>query len=130
MKFDDLQKLNADWKADYVKQQLCEDVNVQKLMKERKTTIDREYEDLAAARIQVYDVLDEMPAHQRQLEEGIKKRKIEVGITKTKYKEGYFKEFDIMDMYKVNGKVCYTCYKGLKCKKHDIKHTEKPMNEQ
>ena len=54
---------------------------------------------------------------------------LEVGITKNKYKEGYFKEFNIQDMYKVNGVVCFSCSKGLNCKKHKIKKTDKPLTE-
>ena len=38
------------------------------------------------------------------MEEKFKKRKEDIGITKKTYKEGYFKEFDMYDMYKVNGK--------------------------
>ena len=59
---------------------------------------------------------------------------VELGITKDRFKEGYFKEFNIYDMYKWNGRLCVDfCHKGLACKKHPFekmgKKEKKPYKE-
>ena len=46
---------------------------------------------------------------------------MELGITKDVMKRYKIVEFDIKDMYELpDGKMCYSCKKGVKCEKHPL----------
>ena len=68
---------------------------MQELLKSQQEAIDKEYEDIAATRIKVYDTMDELPQELQNMEQKIKKRMVDLGITKDRFREGYFKEFNI-----------------------------------
>lgn len=68
---------------------------MQELLKSQQEAIDKEYEDIAATRIKVYDTMDELPQELQKMEQKIKKRMVDLGITKDRFREGYFKEFNI-----------------------------------
>ena len=41
---------------------------------------------------------------------------VEFGMSKQQVEK--FKEYDIKEMYEVNGAICFACKKGLPCSKH------------
>jgi len=72
----------------------------------------------------VRNTTDELPLHIKKVNDALQKRAEEIGLSKKRFKDGFFKEFNIMDMYTVKGKLCFTCYKGIKCQKHPMQHTD------
>ena len=112
---------------------MLDDDIMQELLVQQQKIIEKEYTDLYEARERVHDVADELSDAQKDRAARLKKRMIELGITKDQFKNGYFKEFNIYDMYKWKGKLCILCHKGLRCHKHRFekqgKKEGKPYNE-
>lgn len=88
-------------------------------MKNVAKSLDEEHGEIAKAIWAGEDTIEFMPSKVKEVNERLEQVMEEKGITKKHFKDSFFKEFNIMDMY-TNGKLCYTCYKGKRCEKHNL----------
>lgn len=108
--------------------QLLDDEIIQGLLREQQQIIQAEYNELYQAREHVYDIQEKHAAQQREMNGKLQKRMVELGITNDRFRNGYFKEFDIRDMYKLKGTLCKACSKGIQCKKHTYERQGRRQN--
>lgn len=67
------------------------------------------------------DIVDTWDQANEEFKEAVVSRMTELGMDNQGFKKFKFAEFNIKDMYKVQGgDVCYFCANNLLCKKHEL----------